>query len=153
MGVMTRLVLAMLPSIAAALRICPAPLSWPTLTAMSLLAAVAPLAGVARCESFAASSWLAANVARERDGRGSNSQAGLGRSGLRVMVFSAVILGECARRPARGNVALRRIFMLMRMRVPPKHELLNDEEHAEPDHQGDADGVRSARPNALHRLR
>jgi hypothetical protein len=44
------------------------------------------------------------------------------------------------------------IFALMRMRMPPKHELLDDEENAEPDHQSDADRVRPTGPHTLHRL-
>jgi hypothetical protein len=48
---------------------------------------------------------------------------------------------------------LARIFVIMRVRVSPQHEFLDDEEHAEPDQQSDADGMRSAWPDALHRLR
>ena len=38
------------------------------------------------------------------------------------------------------------------MRVPPQHQLFDDEKHPEPDEQCRADGVRALRPNTLHRL-
>ena len=57
-----------------------------------------------------------------------------------------------------GTVVVTRIPVLgltpvMGMRMPPKHELLNDEEHAEPDDQRSANGMRPAGSYGLHRLR
>jgi hypothetical protein len=46
-----------------------------------------------------------------------------------------------------------RVFVLVGMRVPPKHELLDDEKDAQSDHQRHADGVSAAGPHALHCFR
>jgi len=64
-----------------------------------------------------------------------------------------LIVRQRIRHPACRNLALHRVFMLMRVCMPPKHQLLDDEEHAEPDHQSGADTVRPSRSHALHRLR
>jgi len=103
---------------------------------------------LARCENVTQNSRLAGNIARKRD-----ALRALGGNDLHVTVFGAVVVRVCARHPARRNLAFGRIFLLVRVRVSPKHELLDDEEHAEPDHQGGTDGMRSAWPDALHRLR
>jgi hypothetical protein len=107
---------------------------------------------VARREGATRNSRLAADIAGKCDVLG----GALGSQDLHAMAFPAVIVRERVRDPVRHSVCrdltLARIFVLMRMRVPPKHELLDDEEHAEPDHQRSANAVRPARPHGLHRF-
>jgi hypothetical protein len=69
-----------------------------------------------------------------------------------AMPLGPLSMRQRIRHPARHNLALHRVFMLMRVCMPPKHQLLDDEEHAEPGHQGGADTVRPSRSHALHRL-
>jgi hypothetical protein len=107
---------------------------------------------VARREGATRNSRLAADI----PGKCDVLARALGSQDLHAMAFPAVIVRERVRDPVRHavcrDVALARIFVLMRMRMPPKHELLDDEEHAEPDHQRSANAVRPARPHALHRF-
>jgi hypothetical protein len=105
--------------------------------------------GVALGDRTAVNSRLCAHIARKCDALG----CALGSQGLHSVAFRLVIVRERVRHPVRRDLALGRIFVLMRMRMPPKHELLDDEEHAKPDYQGNADGMRSAGPHAFHRLR
>jgi hypothetical protein len=63
-----------------------------------------------------------------------------------------VVASERVRYTMGYNVAGSRILMLMRMRVPPQHELLNDEEHAKSNDHRDTDRVRAAGSNRFHRL-
>jgi hypothetical protein len=53
----------------------------------------------------------------------------------------------------RDNVTSDGILVLVGMRMPPKHEFLDDEEHAEAGHERNADGMRTAGSNCLHGLR
>ncbi len=58
---------------------------------------------------------------------------------------------------ARGMIAvvvMRRATLCdVVMGVPPQHELLDDEEKPQPDHEREPDRMRAGRPRALHRLR
>jgi hypothetical protein len=45
------------------------------------------------------------------------------------------------------------VRMPIPMRMPPQHQLFDDEKHPQPDEQRDADRVRAIRPNSLHGLR
>jgi hypothetical protein len=114
-----------------------------------MIAAASKPCGLAPRECTTVNSRLPANIARKCDVLG----GGLGSEARPVVAFRPVIMRKRVRHPACGNLALGRIFVLMRMRMPPKHELLDNEEHAKPDHQGNADGMRSAGPHAFHRLR
>jgi hypothetical protein len=62
----------------------------------------------------------------------------------------AVVVSERVRYAVRHNVARSRIFMLMRVRVSPQHELLNDEEHAKSNDHRDTDRVSAAGSNRFH---
>jgi hypothetical protein len=64
----------------------------------------------------------------------------------------AVVVSERVRYAVRHNVARSRIFMLVRVRMPPQHELLNDEEHAKSNDHRDPNRVRAAGSNRFHCL-
>jgi hypothetical protein len=69
-------------------------------------------------------------------------------SGRRV----GIIVRKRICHPVRGHFSHCRVFVLVGMRVSPKHKLLDNEEDAEPDHQRHADRVLAAGSHALHRF-
>ena len=72
----------------------------------------------------------------------------------RVIVVSIRrVLIAHVRRVIVRHLARGRILMLMRMSMSPQHELLDNEEHPEPDHKRDTDPVRAPGSNALHCFR
>ena len=154
-GVSAPLPVAGMPLFAMAMPVLISAVALPMPTvALLVIASMSTLAGCACGDGVALrkratitkSYGLTANVAGERYVLGA-----FGCYDPCALALGALIVPE--RDPAGLNLAFGRIFMLMRMRMPPKHELLDNEEHAEPDHQRNADGVRPARPDALHRLR
>jgi hypothetical protein len=92
---------------------------------------------------------LTADIARKRDVVATLADD---QGRCAVAFFRPIILSERIRHAVSDNLAFGRIFVLMRMCMPPKHELLDDEEHPEPDNQRSSDGMRPTRPYALHCL-
>jgi hypothetical protein len=109
---------------------------------------------------------MAANVPSKRDRRmprrRSNHPQGLPLTdsnrltrvadAIAIAGVTAAAVSEHVCHAVRHNLASGRIFVLVRMRMPPQNELLNDKEHAETHHQRDANRVCAAGSNSFHRF-
>jgi hypothetical protein len=70
-----------------------------------------------------------------------------------ALTFVSVIVPIARMRLMPVSIVTVPIMVAIPMRMPPQHQLLDDEEHPQPHEQRSADGMRSIRPNTLHSLR
>jgi hypothetical protein len=63
------------------------------------------------------------------------------------------IVRQGVRHPPRSYLFGGRVLMFVRVRMPPKHKLLDDEKHTQPEDKRDADSVRTPGADTFYRLR
>ena len=70
-----------------------------------------------------------------------------------IVARMAIVMRKRIGYTMRNNLTRNRILALMRMRMPPQHELFYNEKHAETNNQRIANRMRTAGANSLHCLR